>query len=190
MCLLGWSFGGVVGYEMARQFEQHGIEVCWLGLIDSHVGMPVPSAQLGREAICAFALGMGFDGSDLAQIEAESLSSTGEALQRLLARGQAQGLLPSSYTMAELSERIQITEANFHRMQAYQPAGWQGKASYYRAAAESRSEADNPIWKWMQLLSGMEVFSLGADHFSIVKGKHAQSIARFVQKALAKEVTA
>ncbi|MFD3457918.1 amino acid adenylation domain-containing protein [Streptomyces sp. NPDC058691] len=36
--LLGWSFGGVVAHEMARQLQEHGEEVALLALLDSYPG--------------------------------------------------------------------------------------------------------------------------------------------------------
>ncbi|TKI91273.1 hypothetical protein FC695_33100, partial [Bacillus cereus] len=34
--LLGWSFGGIVAFEMARKLEELGDKVSFLGLLDVH----------------------------------------------------------------------------------------------------------------------------------------------------------
>ena len=44
--LMGWSLGGSIAWDIARQLEQAGCEVAFLGLVDS----TLPEAQLSRAA--------------------------------------------------------------------------------------------------------------------------------------------
>ena len=65
--LLGWSFGGIVAFEMAQQLYGSGQRVGLLGLIDSH-----PPDNLGSDAIT--------DAAILAQIAIEHALQNGASL--------------------------------------------------------------------------------------------------------------
>src|SRR5262249_28693274 len=62
--LAGWSFGGIVAYEMATRLQEIGEEVTFLALVDSdHPPDPLP--QIGmREIIASIIRDLGFDLGD------------------------------------------------------------------------------------------------------------------------------
>ncbi|GAK72608.1 putative non-ribosomal peptide synthetase [Agrobacterium rubi TR3 = NBRC 13261] len=61
--IVGWSFGGLVAHELARQMEQKGDDVAFLALLDSYPFMPPSGAAINDETVLAkVALGfLGFD---------------------------------------------------------------------------------------------------------------------------------
>ena len=85
--LAGWSLGGVVAYEMARQLEALGEQVGLLALIDSyaHLGQVEPAPPpLAR--VATFAGMVGLPLQDLPPLEPEQLSGLegAELMQRVM----------------------------------------------------------------------------------------------------------
>ncbi|WP_156441134.1 thioesterase domain-containing protein, partial [Burkholderia sp. ABCPW 14] len=181
VCLLGWSFGGVVGFEMASELEKRGVRVRWLGLIDTH--LPAPGGDtLDRQALATFALDLGFDAEELAQWQHLVHDGESDALRFLWTNGRRTGRLPAAITLDELTERYRITAANLRRLADYRPSStWQGPADYFLAARDgAATAARRSADVWRTRLPDIAVTEVDADHFSIVKSRHAQSIARLV----------
>ncbi|KVG45651.1 non-ribosomal peptide synthetase [Burkholderia sp. MSMB0265] len=186
VCLLGWSFGGVVGFEMAGELEKHGVKVRWLGLIDTHLSVP-GGETLGRQALATFALDLGFAADELAQWkhlvpDGDIDGEESDALRHLWTIGRDTGRLPAAITLDELTERYRITAANLRRLAGYLPRpAWQGPADYFLAARDAQAAAARRSADvWRTRLPELAVTDVDADHFSIVKSRHAQAIARLV----------
>ncbi|WP_324294568.1 thioesterase domain-containing protein [Burkholderia pseudomallei] len=186
VCLLGWSFGGVVGFEMAGELEKHGVKVRWLGLIDTHLSAP-GGETLGRQALATFALDLGFAADELAQWkhlvpDGDIDGEESDALRHLWTIGRDTGRLPAAITLDELTERYRITAANLRRLAGYLPRpAWQGPAGYFLAARDAQAAAARRSADvWRTRLPELAVTDVDADHFSIVKSRHAQAIARLV----------
>lgn len=71
--------------------------------------------------------------------------------------------------------------ANQRRPCMYRPSPWQGRAAYFRARA---SRAHDALAHWQSLLPALEVQDVDADHFSIVKGEPARTLASLASASL------
>ena len=185
VCLLGWSFGGVLAFEMAREWERRGVQVRWLGLIDSQARWPDMDLTVDEESVLALARNIGIGADTVARLREAGHGTLDQALDGLLAAGRALGVLPEAVGRDELDHWHALTAANLARMRRYNATPWNGNASYYQARAGTGPAGEHPVWQWTPLLSSMEIFGLDADHFEIVKGGHAQALARLVNRALA-----
>jgi amino acid adenylation domain-containing protein len=182
----GWSMGGVVAFEMARQLRQAGEEVELLALVDSYApghpgGVPRDLDEAAVRALFA---------RDLAGLLGRPLPAAAAGLERLapgtpladaFAAAQAVGLLPSELDFAETARMLAAFRANLRRLQGYGGAPYPGRLILFRAggsvpAAEPPAEAD-PTLGWEALADAVEVEPIEGDHYSLVRFPAVESLA-------------
>jgi len=178
--IAGWSMGGVVAYEMARQLQTLGEKVEVLALIDSisptrWAGEPEPG-ETGMVALFAADLarlqGMAIPDVDLSSVDADG------ALALLLDLGRRAGLLPPSLEPGELRHLFGRFRANRRALAAYAPLPYAGQVHLFRAAGRvSRQEEEDPTLGWGELVNGgLSVADLPGDHYSIL-GEEVEALA-------------
>jgi thioesterase domain-containing protein len=175
--LAGWSMGGVVAYEMARQLAERGERVDLLALIDAAsperwAGEPEPDET---ERVALFA-------SDLARLHGlgipdVDLSGLGEdgALELVLDLGRKAGLLPPGVELAELRRLFERFRANRRALSFYEPlplTGDTGEIAIFRAAGHDVSG-------WSRWVKGrLQVFDLPGDHYTLLRDEVETLAAR------------
>jgi thioesterase domain-containing protein len=149
--LAGWSMGGVLAYEMARQLRQVGETVGLLALLDSYT--PAALAQLDAGAgggvtdVVAFAHDLG------------ELSAMGGAVD-----ASQEALLYA------------IFQANLRALQTYAPEPYDGPVHLLRcqlaavdaAPADATSMAQRNDWAEL-VRGGLTVVEVPGDHYSILR---------------------
>jgi phthiocerol/phenolphthiocerol synthesis type-I polyketide synthase D len=191
--LLGWSFGGCLAYEVARQLTQEGQGVGFLGLIDTIL----PAALAHRETpefllerfgrFAEYIEEMYGHRLDLPQ---EELAATPEdqqidVIMRLVADAgldMSPGIMEhqrTSYVDARVGER-------------YVPRPYDGHVVLYRAqqpqqlttALDPRYLRQNADLGWAPLCPSLEIVPVEGDHLSVIDPPHVETIARHVTRAL------
>ena len=116
--LAGWSFGGVVAYEIARQLESQGADVAFLALLDASPPRGLPLEV--RVAATLAGIGQAFFG-----LPEDALAGLDEsqAMRLLLDRGRDLDLLPAGMTADSLGRMIRLIRAHTRALAAYNPAG-------------------------------------------------------------------
>ncbi|RKH14792.1 amino acid adenylation domain-containing protein [Corallococcus sp. CA053C] len=186
--LAGWSLGGLVAYEMARQLQALGQEVEWLALLDS----TAPSGQQQPEPpllarLAAFGRTAGFALQDLPAQELEHLSAVQdpELLPRMLEvlrdLPAAGGLEPGQLErLFAVHERLGKANRN------YVPASrYSGPAELFRAAAHAGDPtraADGGWSEWVP--GGLAVCQVPGDHFSLLQEPHVLTLAERLTERL------
>ena len=182
--IAGWSMGGVVAYEMARELEEQGEKVETLALIDAAsparwAGEPEPS---GAELVALFAADLArLHGLALPDVDLSSLGADG-ALAHFLDLGRRAGLLPPGLQLAELRRLFDRFRANRRALTTYGPQpgspAYGGKVDLFRAAGRvARMEDKDPTLGWGELLDGaLRVSDLPGDHYSILR-EEVESLA-------------
>ncbi|HVT61265.1 MAG TPA: amino acid adenylation domain-containing protein [Thermoanaerobaculia bacterium] len=201
--LAGWSFGGVVAYEMARQLTGEGEEVALLAILDSlaPIGGSSESAALGQAHWASwFALIAGEFGEVFHQdlgLGAETLRrlSPPEQLRSFVERLQQVSFLPpgAGLSMAESFSRIH--EANTLALWRYAAsAGPYGGPVTLLRSAESLLLADS--WDresheradlgWGRLCSGpLAVIDVPGNHNTLLRPPHLEVVAARLADCLA-----
>jgi len=175
-CLGGWSMGGVVAFEMARQIRAAGDAVAFLALIDSAV--PRSTIPGRRDSLIRlldpFARGLGWAPllplatSDLSP-RSDSFESLGAGLRRLAQQADAAGLLPPDLDLPRLQELFRLFARNVEAMQRYVPEPYSGALTLFRAQKDAAKDAAGRDYGWRRwALAGVEVCSVPGDHFSMV----------------------
>ncbi len=194
--IAGWSMGGIVAYEMARQLEAEGEKTDVLAVIDAAspdrwVGEPERS---DTEMVTLFATALeqlhGGDldlppGFELPTIDLDSLDADA-ALAIALDLGRQVGLLSPNLELAELRRLFERFQANRRALSSYrEPYDYGGEIHLFRAADHlAITGNENPTMGWGGLLNGrVRIFDVPGDHRTIVK-RGAEAMAAHLRALL------
>jgi len=190
----GWSWGGVVAFEMARQLGIEGQRVSALVLMDSWLFDQEdsarggsPSEMGGAQRLRAFALGLGLDREAIAgpalRLQAGEMEEA-EALDLLL-----EALAPSPAMAASLHRRFQAFRIQAALLEAYRPQfhpePYVGPALLLQVAMTPALARDAQRRAWEKVLSSsMEVRILPGDHYGLLQPPEAESLALCLNETL------
>ncbi|WP_269801997.1 alpha/beta fold hydrolase [Streptomyces capitiformicae] len=142
--LLGWSFGGTVAHEMARQLQEAGEEVALLAMLDSHpTGRVRHAGQPGAAEILSLALdGLGLDEldalaatatatapADATDVLGDGLPGAHAVLELLRERGSVLGGLDP----VALRRLVKVTANNIALTQGERPGRYRGPVLFFEA---------------------------------------------------------
>ncbi|MFI0982578.1 amino acid adenylation domain-containing protein [Streptomyces sp. NPDC021093] len=196
--LIGWSFGGLVAYEMARQCTDNGEEVELLAMIDPALPpslLPHPPGAVGAgeavgpgeeepEVIAAYLTFLDrLHEVDMA-LDAEKLTEMPSAERRreLVTRMRHAQLVPANATAGEELRLFEVFAANWRALRDYRPLPRTGRTLLFSAgdAAEDERAAAARL-QWLRLCTGeTTALSLTGDHYAAVKPPNTDTVARSV----------
>jgi pyochelin synthetase len=204
----GWSMGGVVAFEMARQLREQDQEVSLLALLDSHAP-PISQAEKTSleiretEDLASFALHLGFTYQQLVAAGNRIFGRAAEErLACLLSEGKSIGLLTSEMTMEDLGAMLDVFKLNSRLMEQYQGGSYDGIVTLFRVEsdpgsnhAKTDSAPQDPQRGWNRLAAGVKVVAAPGDHFTMIQEPHVKILARellacIAAAALTKSLTA
>jgi len=164
-CVGGFSFGGLVAYEMAQQLRAAGNWVPLLVLFDTYPGNLKPVAEsivkLWRET---------------------SLTQTSRAISRSIQRRVNMLLLPRVLK--------RVFQSNMRAASLYKLRPYTGSAVLFRASENLRGE-DNPHAAWQGLISGeLEIEEIPGDHGGILVQPQVMKLAERLRAWVDKPVFA
>jgi len=163
----GYSFGGLVAFEMARQLNTGGEAVAFLGLVDTYPGKPKSNAVL---------LSTLFGLPREQQIAYVTRKIT--KYRRGLRRRFDALFLPKP--LKEARRILALAEM------AYQPQTYFGNATWLRASEKALRGLDNPQDDWSAWVrGGVEILEIDGDHGSIMKEPMVSVLAEKLRTCLA-----
>jgi thioesterase domain-containing protein len=188
----GWSMGGVVAFEMARQLEAAGETVEGLVLIDSQVPwLRDPEKGMPRNEILLvqmFAQDLGLPEEMLPSADTD-WRDAGEVayLAAVLDSARTAGLLPGDLDMGRVQHLYGIFRINVKALYDYRPESYGGGGTLLRAGkrklAERLLEKKNLGWDRV-LRGGVEVRTVPGTHYTLVREPQVEVLAREVERAL------
>ena len=178
----GWSMGGLIAFEMARQLEGLGREVALLVLLDTMppgVG-PGPGRSAGRDDLVAFA-------NDLVRVVG---GDPGRLIKRL-GRVDLEAIGPDEFDPAvfgpelvaefgpaRLRRHFEVFRANRRASTAYRATPYRGRAVLIRAA-----ESPNTSVAWKRLaLGGLTTYTIPGDHVAPLQRPGVLEVAAIIAR--------
>jgi amino acid adenylation domain-containing protein len=195
----GWSTGGVIAFELARQLEQAGEEIELLALIDAYA--PGHPRAVGGDELDETAARALF-ARDLAGLMGRELPAEAGGLARLdagtpfaaaFAQAQAAGLLPAELDLAATRQLYASFRANLRRLQRYAAAPYPGRVTVFRATIPppltppppapgagdgEPGSAGAAALGWEALAAAVEVEPIAGDHYDVVKPPAVEELAK------------
>ena len=177
--LAGWSFGGALAYEIARQLREAGETVSFLGMIDANPELDPLSGKRNHDvkylpAIDAAiaALARGESGSALFGADGIVVELLG-------------GAIPDAMPLAELSRYLATTRGCLAAAQEYQPQAIDAAVDLFQAA-RSAPDLKRSLYEALHRLAGrgLSLHEVDADHFSMMRQPAVADLAQAFDGAL------
>ena len=184
----GWSFGGLLAFEMARQMEGAGVEVGLVALLDTAAPTPPREGSdllsHARVLVRIVADLAGWSAASRVRVDAirhlPPRLQAQEAIRRVNARA-----LPES-RLDEVLRLTRVRQANLRALVAYQPLPYAGAVTYVRTAGSERFGApDDALEYWSALsLGGVRLVRMTGNHGTLLHQPHVDLLARRLRAAL------
>lgn len=173
-CLLGYSMGGLIAFEMAALLLERGAPIGLLGMIDP----PVPgSIRTVSAAVSVRLLGRSMGVTSVASADSEDVD---ELLALLVADAGAAGILPASYTVEDLRPTVQLRLANAQAAARYRPA--RALPCDIHLLGANSAGLSNQVRGWEQFTHGqVHGSAIEADHVSLVGEENAPAVAGLIR---------
>jgi amino acid adenylation domain-containing protein len=183
----GWSMGGLVAYEMARQLVEQGQEVRRLFLLDTSLPGSGGEKHGADTESRLMALMAREHGLDVSAEELEQLPPP-QRLSRLLERAQGQGLVPAGLPPEQLepmvSRLLAVFTASLRAARDYRPKPYAGNVVLVRAGDAGADAASKLDWGWERLAGSVEVEWVPGTHHSLVREPHVRTLAQRLRPRL------
>lgn len=185
--LAGYSYGGVVAYEMARQLVDAGEEVPFLALFDT----VNPAIELRPYAL-----------SQRVSVywNAQSEAPLGERILRLAGRFKdgvethlrvkAESAAAKGEAAAAHTERraVQLREAHEAAMDAYRPSQFRGTLHLFRASAVNDKFEIPDDYGWSDQVDELRIVEVPGEHLTLFEDGNVAPLAEDVSAALSEAV--
>jgi len=182
----GYSFGGLVAFEMARQLEARGGSIALLALLDSYPSEQKVSAP--READTELLVNMvellshyrstkiAVSYEDLCHLQPD------EQLAYVLERLRKEKVILNDMDLSQLRRHLQVYEAHISCLRGYRPKPYAGRITLLRS---EDAKPDPSLWAVLSA-KPLEVHTVAGDHLSMIVEPHVQSLAAQLQECLDK----
>ncbi len=202
----GYSFGGVVAFEMARQMYEQGDEIALLAILDT----PAPSEALPEEAEEKddlfwlrqivhmrerfLDLDLGLGGLEPLKEENQEKDQEEERLRRVAGILAQAEVLPADADAALMRRLVRVSRAQYHAYVRYRPAGpYPGRITLLRSEELHPSEASehlrrafqDPAMGWGELSPRpVRVIHVPGDHVTLLVRPQVETVAARLREAI------
>jgi len=195
--LIGWSVGGVLAFEVARQLVEAGHEVSLLAMIDTWAPGQRDRLPKWRAALADYSYRWQLIGADWQKVISRKQGLGAFLAQRTLSKRLLRWLgHPQGDAHAPVGfETRESSAENYDRWllgyleeaaQGYEPTSYRGKITLLCSAREPKGLFLDPRMGWGAFaLGGVDVAVIEGDHFTIFKGRGLEQMAAHLSEAMA-----
>lgn len=177
--LMGYSFGGLVAYEVARQLVDRGAQISFLGLLDSaepqyldRLQKALPRRQRYRAHLDHLAEAAALRGMEhLRDLFATKISALTFKIYRALGRAVPQDLGKFEYISLLAGTQ-------------YHPGPYSGTVTIFRSTIREISEGTDRALGWGGLAAQAEVIDIPSNHFNLFKDPNVRVLAEKLKSAI------
>jgi amino acid adenylation domain-containing protein len=198
--LAGWSVGGVLAFEMARQLTEAGETVARVLLLDARA--PAWEDPGGGEDPLARARAQagetGDDSALLAAFLREAVGPLPEAadallrslppagrLTHLLEQARSRHLLPPDVGVPQLRRVFHVFQATSDAVGAYRPGPWSGELTLLRATGSRPAGGGDATYGWGALSTRpVAVHDVTGHHRTFMESPEVEGVARALETLL------
>ncbi|MEM7352072.1 MAG: amino acid adenylation domain-containing protein [Acidobacteriota bacterium] len=185
----GWSMGGFVAFEMARQLLEMGEEIEVLALFDSVA--PSVSGKVRRKTdevlIAEFVRDLGALSGQAVDITPEELRSipAEDLWGHVTERARAAQALAPEIEPSTLRRYFEVFARNRRAMVAYRPGIFPGSLTLFAVEKARR----DPDLGWDALAAGgVEVVTVAGDHYSMLREPRVRNVGQQLGRRLSRAV--
>lgn len=175
----GWSMGGVIAFEMARQLQQQNQSTAFLAVLDSQI--PSVAHAPTEHGDGAFVQQFIVDLQRLLNIPADPAipehTDPEDRLQMLLEQGRSIHAFAPDTSFEQLTHLLKVFKTNVHALNTYQPHTYAGTVSLF--LADEEKQRDTLISTWETLAQdGLTVQTTPGDHYTLLGKTHVHFLAQ------------
>jgi amino acid adenylation domain-containing protein len=167
--IAGWSFGGFVAYEMARQLAKLGERVAWLGLIDAGLGY---CTRILKEISGSESLEMGL------RRGADDLEGSAVGFAR------AMGVFPEGLLGPRLRGYVDVFLANVRALSRWQPRNYDDAVHVLFAPNTAIDRRRWPDREWSRWSKQVIPMPLEGSHLTLMREPDVIRLAEVLSTAL------
>ncbi|HKS11281.1 MAG TPA: thioesterase domain-containing protein, partial [Pyrinomonadaceae bacterium] len=198
--LTGWSMGGVIAFEMARQLQQQGQEIAMLALIDTGVPEAEESEYNWAVLLSIFALDLGLPREFVDRGTAWVPQPQMVELRKLWSEARRTKLVPTEMTLVEFRKLFDIFKIYANTTRRYKPEPYKGRINLFlpaddfstmfsedwdSAKKKSKQTKVTPIEGWGRLATeGVDVHQIPGNHFSILHEPNVQVLGEQLRQCI------
>jgi len=194
--LAGWSFGGILAFEIARILRESGRDIGALVVIDTFAGVKwrvEPSEDDLLECIAMELLGAGLDDADIARsLAAAAGASTEQRFERLIGLARERGVVAGELRRSQLRALLHVVRANILAGLDYRPAAYGGEMLLLRCSERMPARLERMHqWVgsdyeahdngWGAHCASLQIIGVPAHHLSVVFEPHVASVAAILR---------
>lgn len=163
--LLGWSLGGLIAYETARQLVEAGETIGLLAVIDA--GMVGPEQKFSEDDFLPMLMQL-FPNEYRPALEDLNGLSAAEQLDFFRVRAEQAQLVGGGDSPIQDQHVFQVFQANMSALLDYQPRPYAGKLTLFRAAQLATPLHHQPALGWLPWAKGgVEEHPLEGEHVNL-----------------------
>ncbi|MBR8837279.1 MAG: amino acid adenylation domain-containing protein [Stigonema ocellatum SAG 48.90 = DSM 106950] len=188
----GWSFGGVVAYEMAQQLHKQGHEVSLLAILDSYVPILLDKNKKIDAPYLVGALSRYFGGmfgqDNLVTPDEIKHLDVNEQINYILDKAVEVKILPPSNQSQQNRRILDVLVGTLKATYSYVKQPYPGKVTVFRAR-EKHIMAPDPTLVWVELFSVMDaedikIVDVPGSHYTFILEPHLPVLAERLNSCL------
>jgi thioesterase domain-containing protein/acyl carrier protein len=176
----GWSFGGLVAFEMAQQLHAIGESLGLVALLDTQA----ETEQVEFDVATLITQNV----SEYIPISVEELRSkeVDDQLTQVVDLAKQRNLLPPDFAREDARRYVDVYRAHWNAGQRYVPRVYPGKLTLFRASDKPEEFIRrNPTRGWDKLaLGGVDVIPVPGSHYTMVRNPNAEILAERLRSCL------
>jgi amino acid adenylation domain-containing protein len=197
----GWSFGGLVAFEMAQQLRRAGHEVALLAVLDTPAPAPHRGNQLGRafaflastvtRGLWGYAQDYGYLAVIAAPRPASCVRPLLQTARRPLARRAsiaevvARESRLARYRLPTIREMARSFGGGLLAALRYRPEGYAGEITLIRTGEPALDGEDGGSFGWDELApGGVRLYRVPGNHMTLLRYPHLPAVAAALREAL------
>ncbi|MEO1560163.1 MAG: thioesterase domain-containing protein, partial [Cyanobacteria bacterium J06632_19] len=189
----GWSFGGIVAFEMAQQLYLSNQEVALLALIDCwapHQYIRKPAKVDNAVILAWLADDLGDSLGRKIRISVKQLQSLkgDKQLNYVLDKLKAANILPSSMGIGEIQRLLEIALLNRQAERNYSPQVYQHPITLFRGNDNIEPQDSDPTMGWKDLTNLLEIKQIPGNHYTIIKKPNIQVLVKQLKISLCQAI--
>ncbi|MDF5712391.1 MAG: amino acid adenylation domain-containing protein [Rhizonema sp. NSF051] len=183
--LLGWSFGGLVAFEMAQQLQVQNQQVSFLGLLDV-AAVRMASEELQQPDDAAFLVKLYNEYIPLSLDHLRQLEPDERRLY-IIEQVKQLNLIPPDFGLAQAQRLLQTIERNQRAVNTYKIQIYSEKVILFQASEGVAISSQDSTLGWRELTTeGVEIHWIPGNHRTIIQEPHVQVLAEHLRTCLEK----
>jgi len=177
--LAGWSFGGLIAFELAQQFRAQWDEVAFLALFDTQLSDTLTGAQLTEEDSAEILVNVMSEMiPDLSLEELRALEEEEEQLHYVMDKALEVGFFPPGTDFMVFKRLWDVLITNRRIIQTYIPKNYEGKVSFFQATELGKGLYVKTSEAWKQFVGqGLDLHIIPGNHYNMVSSPQVEVLA-------------